>query len=201
MARPRVHDELLKQRLLDAASVRISREGASSLSLRSVAGEAGTTTAAVYSLFGDKQALVAAVVGEGFRRFAEALDAVPRTENPRADLLALGVAYRQYAIAQPHFYLAMFDRPQVVSGRYGADNDACGEGAGHEEGAAAPTFEVLVDAAARAMGSEAGEARSVATYLWALAHGLVSLELNGLLAGSAAEREEAYIVTLQMASV
>lgn len=182
MPRPRVHDENLRQRLLETASAAIAAEGEQSLSLRGLAAEAGTTTTAVYSLFGDREALIAAVAEEGFRRFAQTLDAVPQTEDPWADLLALGVAYREYALAEPHFYKVMFGGPR--SGR--ADGST-----------GTATFEVLSQAVRRATGSETGVAQAEATRLWALTHGLVSLELSGLLPCEPAERERAYLEALR----
>ncbi|WP_150460913.1 TetR/AcrR family transcriptional regulator [Nesterenkonia ebinurensis] len=180
MPRPRTYDENLRQKLLEAAASTIVSQGEQSMSLRVLAAEAGTTTSAVYSLFGDKEALVVAVAKEGFRRFAQALEKVPRTEDPWGDLLTLGVAYREYALAEPHFYRVMFSRPR------------------HEE---APgennTFGALLNAVQRATGLDSETAQPEALRLWALAHGLVSLELNGLIPGSAAERKQGYIAALR----
>ncbi|GAA4423564.1 TetR/AcrR family transcriptional regulator [Georgenia halophila] len=184
MARPRTHDDALRRRLLEAASTAVADGGPASLSLRSVAAAAGTTTAAVYSLFGGRTALVDAVVAEGFRRFATHLDAVPRTDDPLADLLALGVAYRANALENPHFYRVMFE----TVGAEGRDGD---------RGAAAPTFAVLREAVARAFGTGQDESEAVAVRLWALAHGLVSLELAGLLPGGTQERAERYVAALR----
>ena len=158
----------------------IASQGEHSLSLRTLATEAGTTTSAVYSLFGGKEALVSAVAEEGFRRFAKTLERVPPTEDPRADLLSLGLAYREYALAEPHFYRVMFSRPHPP-----------------ESQPANTTFEVLRDAVRRATGLGEESARQEALRLWALTHGLVSLELNGLISGRAAERKQDYIAALR----
>lgn len=169
-----MYDDAVRRRLLEAASAAVSRSGPDSVSLRRVAEEAGTTTAAVYTLFGSREVLVDAVVAEGFRRFGAHLDAVEETDDPGADLFALGVAYRRSALAEPHFYRAMFDQP-VPPGR----DDLAG-----------PTFGRLQSAAARVLGRPAGEpsARELALRLWALVHGLVGLELGGHLPGDDAER-------------
>lgn len=180
MPRPRVHDESLRRRLLETASSAIASYGEQSLSLRGLAAEAGTTTSAVYSLFGSKESLVTAVAEEGFRRFAEALQQVPHTEDPWADLLSLGIAYREYALGEPHFYRVMFDRPHAP-----------------EQTPENSTFEVLRDAVRRATGLDAEAAQPEAFRLWALTHGLVSLELNGLVPGDASERKQGYIAALR----
>ncbi|GAA1728206.1 TetR/AcrR family transcriptional regulator [Isoptericola hypogeus] len=180
MARPRLHDDALRTRLLEVASRAISTGGEQAVSVRSVAAAAGTSPSAVYALFGSRDALVSAVSAEGFRRFAERLAAVGRTDDPTGDLLALGAAYRHSALADPHFYRTMFDRAV----RPGADAPPPVE---------QPTFLVLRDAVARVLGAARPEqAATVAVGLWGLVHGLVSLELAGLLPGDEAARAARY---------
>lgn len=178
MPRPRIHDESVRIRLVEVASQAIAEGGPSALSLRAVARAADTTTAAIYTLFGSKEALVEAVVDEASRRFAAHLEAVPHTDDPFADLLALGLAYRANALENPHFYRVLFSPDSAV----GVE----------PRGVAAPTFVVLRDAVARATGAPAPQAEPLAVRLWALAHGLVSLEIAGMLPGGQNERERAY---------
>lgn len=184
MARPLPHDDALRATLVDLASRAIAEGGSRALSLRSVAAGAGTTTAAVYTLFGGRDGLVRAVVDEGFRRFAAHLDAAPRTEDPAADLLALGVAYRDNALDNPHFYRVMF-----------APSGEDTEPGGDVPTVVRPTFGVLRDAVARLPGVP--DAQELALRLWSLVHGLVSLELAGLMPGSAEERRRRYVATLR----
>lgn len=117
---------------------------------------------------------------QGFRRFGAFLDSVPRTPDPVADLTALGIAYRGSALADPHFYRVMF-------GREGDAGPALRR----------PTFRVLRDAAARVLkaadpGAGSRGADEAALALWALAHGLVSLELAGLVPGDERRRADRY---------
>ncbi|MBZ2195917.1 TetR/AcrR family transcriptional regulator [Occultella gossypii] len=177
MARPRTHDETLRTSLLEHASRALSATGPDGMSLRAVTAAAGTTTAAVYTLFGGRDGLIAAVVDEGFERFGRHLAAVPRTGDPGADLFALGLAYRESALADPHFYRVMFAADGVRRSK-----DTLAE----------PTFGVLRDAVARLPSDAVGEAgpEPMALRLWGLVHGLVSLELAGLLPGD--EREHAH---------
>ncbi|QJW37075.1 TetR/AcrR family transcriptional regulator [Cellulosimicrobium protaetiae] len=182
MARPRLHDAALRDRLLDVTSRTISAHGEAAVTVRAVAKAAGTSPSAVYALFGSRDDLVAAVSAEGFRRFAQHLGAVARTDDPAADLAALGVAYRGFALADPHFYAVMFARGV----RPGADRPRAVEEA---------TFLVLRDAVARLV-PDATTADDVALGLWGLVHGLVSLELAGLVPGDDAERAARYGGTL-----
>jgi AcrR family transcriptional regulator len=182
MARPRVHDAALRGRLLDVASRTISERGEAAVTVRSVAAEAGTSASAVYALFGSRDELVAAVSAEGFRRFAAHLAAAPRTQDAAADLAALAGAYREFALADPHFYAVMFGR----GARPGADApDAVGQA----------TFGTLRAAVLRVAPDASGDAQDLALGLWGLVHGLVSLELSGLVPGDERERAARYAAT------
>ncbi|GGE71893.1 TetR/AcrR family transcriptional regulator [Nesterenkonia cremea] len=177
MARPRTHDDTVQLKLLEAASESIAARGVEGLSLRSVASQAGTTTAAVYSLFGNRDELIDAVVQEGFGRFAARLETVEQSDDALADLLALGLAYRQNALEDSNFYRVMFS-----AAPYDPENS---------------TFQTLTHAVARAIDCESEQARVHAERVWAYVHGLVSLELAGLRPGTEQERAAAYTEALQ----
>lgn len=181
MPRPRLYDDALRTRLLEAASVALTSSGSDGVSVRAVSQAAQTTTAAVYALFGSRDALLQAVVAEGLRRFADHLDAVPRTDDAGADLLRLGLAYRESALAEPHFYRAMFSMS-----------------ASWVEPTTQPTFQRLREAASRLLPPGA-DPQTYAVYLWSLVHGLVSLELGGHLDGDEQARTERYREVLMLA--
>lgn len=182
MGRPRVHDETLRARLLDVTSEVVAAAGESAVTVRSVAAAAGTSASAVYALFGSREDLVSAVSAEGFRRFAAHLAQVPHDDDPLVELRALGQAYRASALRDPHFYRVMFDR---------AVPDGAPAATWH------PTFLVLRDAVARALvDAPEQHLETVAIGLWGLVHGLVSLELAGLLPGTEDERAARYEAAL-----
>jgi AcrR family transcriptional regulator len=171
--RPKLHDEALRVQLLDVAGALLTSEGPDALSLRRLATAAGTSTSAVYALFGGKPGILRALFAEAFTRFAGHLHAVPTSEDPLDDILALARAYRAGALADPHRYAVMF--ALAVPGFAPTAQDYA-----HAEATLAP----LVDGVRRAVG--AGRLRSqpprlIATALWAAMHGLVSLELRGAL--------------------
>lgn len=181
MARPRLHDDALRAQLLDVTSRLISADGEGAVTVRRAAADAGTSASAVYALFGSRDALVAAVSDEGFRRFADHLTAVGQSDDPAADLGALGRAYRQFALADPHFYRVMFYRGVAPDDAQAADT------------VDRPTFRVLHDAVTRVLaGAPAEQVLSTAVGLWGLVHGLVSLELAGLLPGDETTRATAF---------
>lgn len=172
MPRPKVHDEGLRGRLLEAAGRIVAAEGAGALSVRRVAADVGTSTTAIYSLFGGKGELVREVWLEGFRRLAARMDAVPRTDNSLDDLANLGRAYRAHALENTAFYEIMFGDAVIEHEPSEADHDE-----------AQRSLQALVDGVRRCVddGHAAGEPQEIAMALWGLTHGMVSLELHGLL--------------------
>jgi AcrR family transcriptional regulator len=168
--RPKLHDDALRSRLLDNAAELLTSEGLAALSLRRLAAATGTSTSAVYALFGGKPGLLRALFAEAFARFGAHLDTVAPSDDPLTDLLALARAYRASAIADPHLYAVMFGSPMPG-----------GTPASHDRTHADTTFTPLFDTVRRAIA--AGLLRDeppgvIATALWANLHGLVSLELG-----------------------
>lgn len=156
MARPSTYDDALRTRLLEATADAVAADGPERVSLREVARAADTSTSAVYTLFGGKDELLAAVIAHGFASFAAAQrDALP------GGLRALGVAYRAWAHAHPSLYRLMF-----------GGTLASYEGEGTED-ALGPLISAL---AARG----AADPLAAALVVWAHVHGAVSLELAGV---------------------
>jgi len=184
MGRPKLHDEALRIRLLDRAAELLSGEGPDALSLRRLAADAGTSTTAVYSLFGGKPGLLQAVYDEAFRRLGGHLGAVRPSEDVNDDLRRLAQAYRASALDDPHMYAVMFGRRAPG---FEPDPEA-------KERATA-TFQPLVAAVHR--GIEAGRLPAddpgmLAAACWATAHGLVSLEIGGFLPPDAGDPARLY---------
>jgi len=101
MGRPREHDDRTARALLDAAERIVERDGVAGLSLRGVAGDAGTTTRAVYSLFGSKDGLIAALGARAFELLREGLDELPVTSDPQHDLVEAALMFRRFALGHP----------------------------------------------------------------------------------------------------
>ena len=108
MGRPKEHDEATRQRLLDAAEHLWATHGWEALTVRRIAEEAGTSTRAVYALFGSKQGLEHALHEVMFTRLRDLIHGRERSDDPRQDLINLAMAYRRWAIERPERYaLAM----------------------------------------------------------------------------------------------
>ncbi|WP_225668029.1 MULTISPECIES: TetR/AcrR family transcriptional regulator [unclassified Arthrobacter] len=164
MARPVVHNDSLRQDLLSVAADLLDRDGPARVTLRDVASAAGTSTSAVYSLFGGKSQLLTAVVDDGFRSFHD-------SQLAAADggLDALGVAYRTWALEHRALYRLMFGGALAAYADCQPSPDAASDAMQPlmEAVAAAQSAGVLVQA----------PVELVAVAIWGQVHGIVSLEL------------------------
>jgi AcrR family transcriptional regulator len=157
-----------------AAGLRVLRdEGPAALRVRRVAAAAGCSTMGVYTWFGGKDGLVEAMWLDGFQGLGRALNAVAAAGPPRRRIARLTGAYRDWALAHPTQYQLMFGRavPEFEPGPELLTEAASG------------TFSILVEAVTAAQSS--GELRpdtpgQLALYVWGLAHGLVMIELSGV---------------------
>ena len=171
-----MHTADLATRLVDEAGRILAREGAGALTLRRLATASGTSTMAVYTLYGDQSGLLRAMHRAGFERLGAALRAAAAThDDPLEALVALGRAYRDTALANPHLYDLMFGAavPGFVPDETG-------------QAAADASYRPLVDGVQRCI--DAGQlsgtpAERIALHLWSVSHGMVSLELAGHLTG------------------
>jgi len=100
MGRRRVHGHQTRLALLAAAEALVARDGVAALSVRGVAEAVGTSTRAVYSIFGSKEALVRGLATHAFELLMQAVDAIDLTQDPIADLhAALALGFRPFALA------------------------------------------------------------------------------------------------------
>jgi AcrR family transcriptional regulator len=190
----KTHTDDLATRLVDEAARILSAHGATALSLRRLATATGTSTMAVYTLFGDKPGLLAAMYREGYARLGAALEvAGSATADPLAALAEMGTAYRQTALANPHLYDLMFGRPVP-----GFEPDAA------TKAVADASYRPLVEAVRRCLDTGAlvaPDAEAATLYLWAVSHGMVSLELAGHISGDTEQRQAAYVDAMILSAV
>ena len=179
VGRPREHDEATAAALLAAAERTVQERGADALSVRGVADEVGTSTRAVYSLFGSKDGLIAALGARMFDLLREGLGTISPTEDPGADLVEAGLMFREVATGHPTLFAIGMQKTLPPSGspevRSAASTawDLLGQ-----------TFHRLADAGrlgSRGVGDAMVE-------FDALCEGLGALELRGALAPADAER-------------
>jgi AcrR family transcriptional regulator len=180
MGRPKEHDERTAAKLLDVAERIVERDGVDALSVRGVATEAGTTTRAVYTLFGSKDGLVVALGNRAFALLGAAIEALATTGDPDADLVEAGLVFRRFAVDHPSLFSIAVQRtatpPHVASGFKQAAGEAL----------EALRARVARVASAGLLSRRGTDEATVEFH--ALCEGLAAVELRGILAPSSAER-------------
>lgn len=160
------HHGDLRAALLAAAEVELAEKGVEAFSLRSVAKRAGVSHAAPAHHFGDARGLLTALAVEGFHRFlaTQHRREAAATRDPRAQLVAAGLGYVDFARDNPALFRLIFssDKPDFSDAALCQAGDAA---YGH------------LAAQVQAAGGGAVETAAV----WAVAHGLADLLAAGRL--------------------
>lgn len=180
MPRAKQRTPEMRERVLQAAMDMLASDGVAEFTTRRLARHAGTSTPAVYELFGDKAGLVREIFFEGFRLLRQYLDKVRPSQDPRAELLSVIESLRMFA--REHSVLAdlMFSRPF-------ADFDP-----GPAERRAGDEVRLFIVAAVRRClraGVLDGDEVDIAHVIVAMAQGLAGQETAGWLGTSQESRD------------
>jgi AcrR family transcriptional regulator len=171
------HHGDLKNALIQAGIEILSKEGVQALSLRKVAKQAGVSHAAPYAHFTDKQALIAAIAAEGYKKLYQQLNhAKEQASDPLSRLVAVALAYVQFAIDEPDHFRITFagaveaeqDYPEYVE-----QSKHC--------------FGLVVDVVTECQAQGVLPPRDTqltAVSIWASIHGFVQLLLSNQLPGA-----------------
>src|SRR5260221_3637333 len=149
-----------KQAILSAALQQVARDGIRCMSLRSVAASLGLTANALYRYFADRAALEAAICAEGDRQLESVLKRAAGTKEPRLALRKMAAAYVGFAREHPHLYELMM----------ASCKNTPAEAANVDQNVWSFVVEQVSLISAKSCAHEA------ATSLWALLHGIVTLE-------------------------
>ena len=180
MPRAKQRTPQMRERVLQAAMDMLASDGVAGFTTRRLAQHAGTSTPAVYELFGDKAGLVRELFFEGFRLLRQYLDQVRPSQDPRAELVLVIESLRSFA--REHSVLAdlMFSRPV-------ADFDP-----GPAERRAGDEVRLFIVAAVRRCvraGVLQGDEVDIAHVIVAMAQGLAGQETAGWLGTSQQSRD------------
>ena len=171
---PAYHHGNLREALLAAALQELGREGARPLSLRAIAAAVGVSVAAVYRHFPNKQALLAEVAVDGFRRLGELWEReLPTRGAPGSQtrFQHLGELYIAFALASPAHFRLMFAQADIRE--YPALREAAERCRSYVHGVA--------QEAVMAAGADAAWVLPMADAAWSIVHGYVHLALEHLL--------------------
>lgn len=194
MGRPKIYDLALREKLIDEANRMLETEGYHAVSLRVLTKNAGTSTNAVYTLFGSKEALMSEVIVRSMNERMEA--ALNRASGfcPVGQFMYMAGYYRVSASEAPKRFRGIFDAVKEVRhgqpaiGRIDPGMFRLGE----------HIFQPMLRAA-EAIVEEDGlghDPKLIAGSFWGAIHGLITLETDGLLDAQFSEPTDLYLETL-----
>jgi AcrR family transcriptional regulator len=154
--------------IVDVSRTIIEGEGVEQLTIRRIAETINRTQPAVYQHFSGKDAILAAVVSDGFAALAERLKRASRGGN--ASLAAIAAAYLRFGIERPRLYDVMFVGPPAIA-----------FAAGSATPLPAHAAFAIVAAAVAGAGVAPDQIDTVTEIVWASLHGLVTLTITGRL--------------------
>ena len=174
------HHGNLKEALVEAARRFIAERGLGGFTLVDAARLAGVTPAALYRHFSGREALVGEVASRGFTLLAERLGGAVRGGGTALERFTrMGEAYLAFAEQEPGFYAAMF-APRGDEQGSGVWGPPPGAGSVPRQSGA---FALLVEALTRTFPEGFGgiDPRFIALEVWALSHGIATLDAAGQL--------------------
>ena len=172
--RPYHHGDL-ERALVSAATDLVVDQGVDGCSLRAVARSVGVSPSAAYRHFSDRAALLAAVARRAYADMGATMRAevaaVPGGGDPRRSarrrVVAVGVAYVRWALAEPERFRAATG-PLFDGSPQGLDDDPY------------LLLQAAVDELVAAGGVHPGRREGADLAVWTAAHGLAVLVLDGV---------------------
>jgi AcrR family transcriptional regulator len=158
-----------RRAFLNVARRMVVEHGPAGLSLREVARQTDYSPAALYEYFASRDALLAALIQEGFDELKQAFAAVSADLPPREQLASLGLTYIDFARRQPETFELLFTyhttkRKQLEEVQQGDNHYAIFRAA---------VAAIIPDASSHKIDRD--------TYgFWALVHGLAMLQTTFL---------------------
>ena len=159
-----------KQAIIDAALHIITEKGQPALSMRAIARRIDYSPAGLYEYFGSKEEILDHVCQIGHQRLHAAMSQVDPLLSDVAYLEALGLAYVQFALDNPDYFLLMFTTESADSPPTAPEwSDSA--------------FSILIRAIERGVGNGTFVERpgqdvlGLAYAAWSLVHGIAMLRL------------------------
>lgn len=157
----------LRSELVSAAHQLVQEEGYEGLTIRKLAKRVGYAPMSVYSYFADKQDILFALAEDAFKTLARRIEDHP-ADDPIEALQAVMTEYAAFGLGNPNEYRTVFmtEKVKPLEGKTFAEM---------EEGN--PAMKVLIKRVETcvAAGRLKGDPRAIATMLWAVGHGTISL--------------------------
>jgi AcrR family transcriptional regulator len=170
-----------QQTILEAARALLAEGGPDKLSIRAIADRIDYSPAGLYEYYGSKEEIIGALCWEGHRTLKRYMAQVSLTMPPDQYLVEIGMAYIEFALQNPDYFLLIFTssaaRPEYDSASGGPSAEMMEEDS---------SFPLLLKGVARAV--EAGTIRylpdlglvETAYAFWSIVHGAAMLRISYL---------------------
>lgn len=158
----------MRQAILNAACDIAAESGWRQVTVRKVAEKVEYSPAALYEYFAGKEAILLALMREGFRLLAQEMRAVPEGGDAAERLVAVAQRYWDFAFRHPELYQVMHGLDGVSFGTADTPPEAL------------DCFVALQDAVRAVFPGDSASGRDLfdeVDTLWATLHGLVSLTM------------------------
>lgn len=164
----------IRASLLAAAARVLTEEGPAALTVRRVAEAVNASTKLIYTHFGGKDGLLEALYLHSFASLTQAFQLHQGEPDPHRRFRLMIDTYRSFALREPALYNVMF-----------GDLGRAWEAPAESRRKAWTSFETLRQTVQDCLPpARAADATRVTYLLWSAAHGVVSVEMRGLLGGS-----------------
>ncbi|MEM8555664.1 MAG: TetR/AcrR family transcriptional regulator [Pseudomonadota bacterium] len=163
------HHGDLRHALIEAAKDLVETKGAAHFSVAQAARVAGVSSGAPYRHFKDRDEMLDAVAKDGLQRLAQrfVVAADPFEEGSVEAITAIGIAYVDFAKAQPGVFRLMFAELRSESDETCAAGEAC-------------KMQLLRHVGAHLGHDTIGDATHDAAFpLWTMVHGISFLMIDG----------------------
>lgn len=167
--------EQIRARIVEAARELFAAEGYEAVTMRRIAEAIDYSPGTIYLHFPDKEALIKEVCESDFAQLAKRIGKIATDPDPVERLRRAGLAYFDFALANPNHYRVMFmtDRPPIAPDSVSHDR--------HDPQEDAYTFLRMTIAECVANGRFRESIKDVeltAQLAWAALHGLASLRIT-----------------------
>ncbi|QGU96634.1 TetR family transcriptional regulator [Clostridium bovifaecis] len=169
--RRQLEREVIRKKIIDAASEILAREGYENLSIRKIANKIEYSPGIIYHYFKDKSEIITYVVEEGYKEILRSIEQIPiDEENPETSIIEALRAYIELMLKTPQQFRAILmndiegiqERVNILS-----------EGISKERQSIQSLCNLLV------LGAKKGKFRTMdveltAQIIWTSTHGLLS---------------------------
>lgn len=170
------------QAILDAARQLINEKGIDGLSMRAIAERIDYSPAGLYEYFGSKEEIIGALCRQGQQRLTAYMAAVDKDQPFLDYFLEIGLAYIEFAVQYPDFFLLMFTTLPVGAGEPVSVEAWLASGATGEDS----SFAILIKAIERGVREGVLRVRpgigvlEMAFAAWSTVHGVAMLRVTAL---------------------